>query len=173
MDPSTQLSKTDCAESPEDIARMARIPYREAVGSLMYAAIATRPDIAFAVSMLSQFLDNPGPRHWEAAKRIFRYLQGTKTWVLTLGGQENALVGYTDADGASQEHRHAISGHVFFINGGAVSWSSRKQELITLSTAEAEQQLHWLTMGTTTHARSTLTFAIISYGSRCKKAPSN
>jgi hypothetical protein len=90
------------------------------------------------VSTLSQFLENPGNVHWEAVKRIFRYLAGTRDLELTYGGERHDLMGYTDADGASQEHRHAISGHVFLIDGGAISWSSRKQELITLSTAEAE-----------------------------------
>jgi hypothetical protein len=117
---------------------MRKVPYREAIGNLMYASVAMRPDITFAVSTLSQFLENPGEAHWEAVKRVFRYLSGTKALALTYGGERHDLVGYTDADGASQEHRHAISGHAFLIDGGAVSWSSRKQELVTLSTAEAE-----------------------------------
>jgi hypothetical protein len=104
----------------------------------MYAAIATRPDITFAVSTLSQFLDNPGEAHWEGVKQIFRYLAGTKDRTLTYGEERHELLGYTDADGASQPHRRAISGYAFLIDGGAVSWSSRKQELVTLSTAEAE-----------------------------------
>ena len=104
----------------------------------MYAAVGTRPDIAFAVSTLSQFLDNPAPSHWEAAKRVFRYLNGTKTWGITYGEKKGDLEGYTDADGSSQPHRHAISGYAFLIDGRAVSWASKRQELITLSTAESE-----------------------------------
>src|SRR6266702_1467750 len=104
----------------------------------MYAAIATHPDIAFAVSTLSQFLSNPGIAHWEAVKRVFRYLAGTKTFELTYGSERHGLEGFTDADGATQEHRRAISGYVFLIDSGAISWSSRKQELVTLSTAEAK-----------------------------------
>ena len=117
---------------------MRRVPYREAIGSLMYCAVATRPDIAFPFGLLSQFLENPGRIHWEAVKRIFRYLAGTKNWKLVYGINSSGLEGYTDADGASQEHRHAISGYAFLIDGGAVSWSSKKQEIVTLSTAEAE-----------------------------------
>jgi hypothetical protein len=120
------------------MARMKKTPYREAVGSLMYAAVATRPDITFAVSTLSQFLENPGEAHWEAVKRVFRYLAGTKNYSLTYGNERHDLIGYTDADGAAQEHRHAISGFAFLIDGAAVSWASKKQEIITLSTAEAE-----------------------------------
>ena len=117
---------------------MRNVPYREAVGSLMYATMGTRPDIAFAVSTVAQFCNNPGWAHWEAVKRIYRYLKGTKELVLTYGGDKRGLLGYVDADGASQEHRRAISGYVFMVDGGAVSWSSKKQELVTLSTAEAE-----------------------------------
>jgi hypothetical protein len=104
----------------------------------MYASVATRPDITHTVSTLSCFLDNPGPAHWEAVKRAFRYLAGSKTLTLTYGGEHHDLVGYTDADGASEEHHHAVSGYAFLFDGGAVSWHSRKQELVTLSTAEAE-----------------------------------
>jgi hypothetical protein len=117
---------------------MRRVPYREAVGSLMYAAVGTQPDISFAVSTLSQFLDNPGHIYWEAVKRVLRYLLGTKELRLTFGGGKDELEGFTSAGGASQPHRRAISGHAFLINGGTVSWSSRKQERVTLSTAEAE-----------------------------------
>jgi len=117
---------------------MKKTPYREAIGSLMYATVATCPDIAFTVSTLSQFLSNLGVAHWEAVKRIFRYLAGTKTFKLTYSGEQHGLEGYTDVDGATQEHRHAISGYTFLFNGGAISWSSRKQELVTLSTAEVE-----------------------------------
>ena len=73
-----------------------------------------------------------------AVKQVFHYLLGTKNWELTYGTTEDGLKGYTDADGTSQEHWHAISGYVFLVNGGAVSWSSKKQELVTLSTAESE-----------------------------------
>jgi hypothetical protein len=138
MDPSAPLSKSQSPSKIEDIIKMKNVPYREAVGSLMYAAMGTRPDIAFTTSTVAQFSDNPGWAHWEAVKRIYRYLKGTRDLVLTYGGDKRGLVGYVDADGASQEHRRAISGYVFMVDGGAVSWSSKKQELVTLSTAEAE-----------------------------------
>ena len=138
MDPSAPLSKSQSPSKLEDIARMRNVPYREAVGSLMYAAMGTRPDIAFTTSTVAQYLENPGWKHWEAVKRIFRYLLGTKTLQLTYGGDERGLVRYVNADGASQDHRRAISGYVFMVDGGAVSWSSKKQELVTLSTTEAK-----------------------------------
>jgi hypothetical protein len=138
MDPSAPLSKSQSPTKHADIARMCNVPYREAVGSLVYAAMGTRPNIAFAVSTVAQFSDNPGWAHWEAVKHIFRYLRGTQNLELMYGGERRGLVGYVDADGASQEHRRAISGFVFLVDGGAVTWSSKKQELVTLSTTEAE-----------------------------------
>jgi len=104
----------------------------------MYAAVATRPNIAFAVSTLSRFLENPGEAHWQAVKQVFRYLVGTHRHALTYGAEQHDLLRYTDADGASQEHRCAILGYAFLIDGGAVSWMLHKQELVMLSTAEAE-----------------------------------
>lgn len=138
MDPNVLLLKMQCPESAAEVARMRRVPYREAVGSLMYAAMGTRPDIVFAVSTLAQYNDNPGMPHWDAVKRVFRYLLGTKTLSLTYGGARRELEGFVNADSATQEHRRAISGYTFLVDGGAVSWASKKQELVTLSTAEAE-----------------------------------
>ena len=138
MDPSIQYSQDQCPTSAAQTAEMKRVPFRSALGSLMYLAIGSRPDIAFAVSTMAQFANNPGWAHWEGVKRIYRYLLGTKRLGLTYGTSNAGLVGYTDADGASQEHRHAITGFAFLVDGGAISWGSRKQELVTLSTAESE-----------------------------------
>jgi len=138
LEPSVPLLKSQSPTALTSIARMKNVPYREAVGSLMYASMGTRPDITFATSTVAQFLENPGWEHWEAVKRIFRYLKGTKDLKLVYGGEVKDLVGFVDADGASQDHRRAISGYVFMVDGGAVSWSSKKQELVTLSTTEAE-----------------------------------
>ena len=101
MDPSIQLSRTSSAKSIANTAHMKNIPYRAAVGSLMYLAVGTRPDIAFAVSTVAQFCQDPGPEHWEAVKRIYRYLLGTKKLALTFGEGKQGLEGFTDADGAS------------------------------------------------------------------------
>lgn len=138
MDPGLKLSRDQSPKSVAEAAHMKNVPYRAAVGSLMHLTVGTRPDIAFAVSTVAQFNNAPGVAHWEAVKQIYRYLAGTKTFALTFGITESGLVGYTDADGATQEHRRAISGYVYLLDGGAISWTSRKQELVTLSTAEAE-----------------------------------
>lgn len=138
MDPSIHLSTDQSPKSTTEVARMQRIPYREAVGTLMYAAIGTRPDIAFAVQALSKFSKDPGEAHWEAVKRVFRYLKSTQNLWLTFGDQGDALKGYADADGNMSEDRRAVSGFAFIINGGAVSWSAKRQEIVMLSTTESE-----------------------------------
>jgi len=138
MDLNVQLTISQSLTKLDNITQMRNIPYCEAIGSLMYATMGTRPDIAFAVLTVSQFSQNLGWVHWEAMKWIFHYLQGMKSLQSVYGGDKQELVGYADVDGASQEHRRAISGYVFMIDGGAVSWPSKKQELVTLSTMEAE-----------------------------------
>jgi hypothetical protein len=138
MVPNVIYSKEDCPVDASHTVRMKKMPYREAIGSLMYASVATHPDITFTISTLSQFLENPGEAHWDVVKRVFHYLAGMKDLQLTYGGEWHDLIGYTDTDGASQPHRHAISGHAFLIDSGAISWSSKKQELMMLSTAKAE-----------------------------------
>ena len=104
-----------------------------AIGSLMYAAIGTRPDITFTVTVLSQYLQNPGRPHWEQAKRAIRYLKGTRDWKLKFG-PTGGVEGFTDANwGNDADDRHSICGYVFMLNGGAISWSSKKQSIVALS----------------------------------------
>ena len=141
MDPNIKLIKT-----PDD-EHYDILDYRSAIGSLMYAAIGTRPDIAFAVQCLSQFLNNPGPAHWTAVKRVFRYLNGTRNLgiVYRKGGEVEPL-GYTDADwGLNPNDRRSISGNVFLLALAAITWQSRKQPTIALSTLEAEYMAESLT----------------------------
>jgi len=128
-------------QAPADAAKftvMRDMPYHEAVGVLNWAALATRPDIAFAVATVARFSANPGMAHWTAVKRIFCYLTGTHDLWLTYGKTHHTLVGYTDADSSMTEDRHVITGYAFLIDGGAVSWSSKKQEIVSLSTTESE-----------------------------------
>ena len=105
---------------------------------IKYAALGTHPDIAYAVQTISRFAVNPGPPHWEAIKRIFQYLKGTLDLWLTFGGQKKELTSYADADGNMPEDRHAISGYAFILHGGAVSWSAKQQEIVSLLTTESE-----------------------------------
>jgi hypothetical protein len=110
----------------------AEVPYRRLVGKLMWLIVATRPDLAYAVTILSQFNNNPTYEHWEATKGVLRYLKETLSYKLTFDARKDSgLEGYCDADGMTQEGRQAFSGYAFLIDGGAVSWSSRKQELVS------------------------------------------
>lgn len=129
-------------------------PFREAVGSLMYLMIATRPDIAFAVGVVCRHLDKPTQEDIVAVKRIFKYLQGTKGFGLYFNKNINLSFNiYSDADYAGDtETRRSTSGHIFLIGNSPVSWSSRRQKCVTLSTTEAEytaaseavKELMWL-----------------------------
>jgi hypothetical protein len=138
MDHQVRLSSHQQPMSVKESAMMRDIPYREAVGALNWAALATRPDIAFSVATVARFAQNPGPTHWDAVKRIFRYLSGTRDLWLTYGKESSPLAGYADADGSMSEDRRAISGYAFLIDGSAVSWSSKRQEIVSLSTTESE-----------------------------------
>ena len=133
------LSLEDCPKSEKEKREMARVPYASAVGSLMYAMLCTRPDICFAVGMVSRYQSNPGPVHWQAVKRIFRYLRGTSDLILCYQGGDSRLRGYSDADWASDRDEHkSTTGYAFLLSGAAISWCSKKQSCIALSTMEFE-----------------------------------
>ncbi len=132
-DPNARLSK-----SPEKSVDI-HVPYREAVGSLMYLMLSSRPDISFAVNQVSQHCEKPEQEHWNAVKRIFAYLQGTQTYGLRFWAMGSHLKGYTDADYAGDTNtRQSTSGFIFILFGGPVAWSSRRQSCVSLSTTEAE-----------------------------------
>lgn len=115
------------------------VPYREAVGSLMYLVVATRPDLAYAVHIVSQYLEHPYQNHWNAVKRIFKYLKGTQDLGILYQVNGEDIIGYSDADFANdKETRKSVSGYVFTYANGAISWSARKQQTVSLSTTEAE-----------------------------------
>jgi hypothetical protein len=134
-----KLSKKSCPSSNKEKENMASIPYSSAVGSLMYAMVCTRPDIAHAVGVVSRFMVNPGKEHWEAVKWIFRYLRGSSKSCLSFGSSKPVLEGYTDADMAGDlDGRKSTSGFLFTFAGGAVSWQSKLQKYVALSTTEAE-----------------------------------
>lgn len=122
----------------EEITLMRDKPYREALGALQYLSVTTQPDITYAVSILTWLSQNPGITHWNGVKHVYTYLKYTRDLWCTFGGQQAKIAGYTDADGMSQEDRHAISGYIFMLNGGAVSWSLKWQDMISLSTTEAK-----------------------------------
>ena len=121
-----KLSSKQCPTSEKDKEDMKKVPYASAVGSLMYAMVCTRPDIAHAVGLVSRFLSNPGKKHWQAVKWILRYLRGTSKICLRFGDDKPVLCGYTDADMAGDvDTRKSTSGYMMTFAGGAVSWQSK------------------------------------------------
>ncbi|WKA12852.1 hypothetical protein VitviT2T_030203 [Vitis vinifera] len=133
------LSREDCPKTPKERERMNRVPYASAVGAIMYTMTCTRPDVAYALSVASRYQANPGEEHWKVVKTILKYLRRTKDQFLIYGESELKLKGYTDASFASdKDDSKSISGYVFTLNGGAVSWKSSKQATVADSTTEAE-----------------------------------
>jgi hypothetical protein len=138
MNAGTILSTDQSPSTSDETNEMGEISYQSGIGSLMYAATSTRPDITSSVTILSQFMQNLGRTHWEAVKDVIRYLKGTADLTLTLGGSDKGLEAYADADWASQPHRHSMSGYTVLLHSSLVAWSAQKQTIIALSTAEAE-----------------------------------
>lgn len=119
---------------------MKNIPYQSAVGGTLFVAQLTRPDIQYSVGVVSRYNNNLGTSHWMAVKRILRYLKGTINHKLTFSSDGNHdHYGYSDADwGSDSTDRRSTTGYIFKLSGGAISWSSKKQPTIALSTTEAE-----------------------------------
>ncbi|XP_059076705.1 secreted RxLR effector protein 161-like [Cryptomeria japonica] len=123
-----KLSVEDCPKSPS----MTKVPYVSAVGSLMYAMVCMRLDIAQAVGVLSQFMANPGQVHWDVVKRVFKYLRGTSDYSLCFHGNPSgprhslSIHGYVDSNWAGDiDSRRSTSGYVFTMFGGAMNWMSK------------------------------------------------
>src|ERR1700678_4017226 len=139
MDPNVTFTTNQCPSTVNQVARIKGIPYAETTGSVLWPTVVSRLDTAYAVGILSQFIQNPGIAHWEGVKRLISYMNTTKNLWLTFGGNRTILFeGYSDADWASQPHRHSISGYCFHYGIGSVSWSSKKQSIVTLSSTELE-----------------------------------
>lgn len=129
-----------CPQNELERKKMERIPYASVVGSLMYAQTCTRLDISFAVGMLDRFQSNSRVDHWKAAKKVMKYLQGTKDYMLTFRRSDNLeVIGYSDSDFAGcVDSRKSTFGYLFLLCGAAISWKSAKRTIIASSTMEVE-----------------------------------
>jgi len=129
-----------CPKNEYEVVQMKNIPYASAVGSIMYAQVCTRPDLAFITGMLGRYQSNPGIDHWKAVKKALRYIQGTKDLMLTYKRSDNLeVIGYLDADFAGcVDTKKSTSGYIFTLAGGAISWKSSKQTVTASSTMQAE-----------------------------------
>ncbi|GLB39961.1 putative reverse transcriptase (RNA-dependent DNA polymerase) [Lyophyllum shimeji] len=156
LPPGIVLSKSQAPTTADDRYFMRDKPYREVLGSIMYAQIATRPDLSYAVASLSRFSTNPGKPHWQALMHVLQYIKATLHYKLRYGGTGHTSFtpqGYVDSDyAACIDTRRSISGHVFLQAGGPTAWGSKYQPTVATSTTEAEymamsravQQLQWM-----------------------------
>ena len=131
-DPNVKLCKDDGVSKAVDSTT-----YQSIVGSVLYASIATRPDISQAVAVVSKYSSNPSEAHLTAVKQILRYLKGTLDTYRK--SDKDEVLGCSDADYAGDvDDRDSTTGNLFLISGGPISWLSKKQPIVTLSTTEAE-----------------------------------
>jgi len=136
LDASIQLKITEDAEITDVTL------YQQIVSSAMYLMIATRPDIAATISIISQFTSKPTRDHHHATKHLLHYLKGTRNYKLHLGCQDDSdlsLIGYSDTNwGGDVNTRKSTTGYLFYLSGGVISWSSKRQATVALSSTEAE-----------------------------------
>ena len=158
MDERQHYSKSQMPkEGSAEALQMATLPYRELIGSLLWISNGTRPDVIYPVNTLTKFTSNPGLIHWRAALRVLGFLNATRNYCIRYAQQlhQNNISSsgfmrgilpnhidfncYVDASHASDiDTRRSITGYIFFISGGPVSWQSRMQTSVALSSMEAE-----------------------------------
>ena len=135
----TTFLTADSPLTPTPVACMHRIPYMEVIGSVLWPVIVSWPDAASAVSILSQFMQNPGPAHWEALKHIIVYFRSTKDLWLTFSRQSKLTAeGFCNANWGGQKYHHSISGYLFHMGARAILWSLKKQHVVALTSTKAE-----------------------------------
>jgi len=141
MEPGLVLTK-EMGPKTEEESKRYKSKYLSAVGSLMYLATQTRPDISYAVGLLARFNSNPGEPHWKAVKHLFRYIKGTLDFKLTYTRGpplSHPFISYSDADhGGCKDSGKSTGGFMILMNGAPVSWRSKLQSTVSLSTTEAE-----------------------------------
>lgn len=135
----TVYSKSQCPQSDEEQKEMKKIPYRNVLGCLSFLASRTRPDIAYAVNIFSQFQNNPGPEHWHGLLRLLGYVKKTSNYKLKLNCNASNIIGYTDADFASnRDDRISMGGQFICLDRSPITWRTFKEKSVALSTMEAE-----------------------------------
>ena len=132
-----KLTKEMCPKTQEEINYMSKVPY-SVVGSLMYAIVCTRPDIAHAVGVVRRYMNDLGKENWMVVKWILRYLRGITSHALCFGGSSTVLQGYVDSDMAGdKDSRRSTTWYVFIMGGTIVSWILKLQKVVALSSTEA------------------------------------
>ena len=154
MASTTILINSDSPSTVEEKEQMLKFPYRQAVGSLLWLAGGTRPDISYSVSQVARFSANPGINHWKAVVKIFRYLQGSINLAIKFTNNSSSnsplvdIVGYVDSDhGRCIDTRRSITAFIFMMSNAPVSWQSKQQTSVALSSmalCAATQEVIWL-----------------------------
>jgi hypothetical protein len=137
-DHKSKLSKTLLGDTPDPEVN---VPYRDAVGCIMYCHCLTRPDISYSATRVAQYQEKPRQSHWTTVKRILRYLRTTRTWGIRYRGKLPflSLLGYFDADfGADMDDRKSRTGYAFLLGPSIVTWGSHKQSCVADSTTTSE-----------------------------------
>ena len=135
------LSKDLCPKSQTKVDAMKRISYANAIGSVMYLMVSTRPDIAYVVSCLSRYMSNPDPVHLEALKWLLRYLKNTSKYGLCYSKCDEGvtLTGYVDSNYANDRDKtKSTTSYVFTVCRSCISWKSQLKHIVALSTTESE-----------------------------------
>ena len=118
---------------------MSCVPNANGVGCLMYALVCTRPNILHAVDVVSKYMENMRKEHWNAVKWVFWYIRAKSDHCITFNNNNDFVFGFVDLDFVGDlDKRRSISGYVFTFAGGAISWMSKIQDTVALSTTEAE-----------------------------------
>ena len=133
-----KISSSLCPTSVEEKDHMSRVPYTNTIGCLIYAMVCIRLAISHAVGVVSKYMVNPGEEHWNAAKWVLRYLRGTSDYCITFNNKSDSICGFVDSYFARDlDKRRSTSSYVFTLAGGVISWMSKLQEIVALSTTEA------------------------------------
>jgi hypothetical protein len=137
--PGEILSRAQSPSNPEERDQMKNVPYAQAIGHVLWPVIISRPDAVFQVNLLAQFVQSPGRVHWNALKRLMCYLHMTRDLWLVIGGSSspNPVI-FSDVDWGSQTDHHSISRYAMRMGEGAITWSSKKQPVVALSSTESE-----------------------------------
>ncbi|MBW0509144.1 hypothetical protein O181_048859 [Austropuccinia psidii MF-1] len=137
MVPNSRLQ--EASEEENHAFKELKINYRKAIGKIRYLQVATRGDLSFTTSQLSQFLESPGIKHLQAFKRLLRYLIGTISLALTLGGNSLSLQTFSDADYANcKDTRKSMTGYMTMISNSCINWKIKKQSTISTSSCESK-----------------------------------
>lgn len=136
----TIMSKTQCPNTPLETTTMSKLPYRNILGCLSFLASRTRPDICYAVNILSQFQSNPGMAHWYVLLKLLGYVKNTKSYKLNLSQISELKINcFSDADyAANRDDRISIGGIILYVDNTPIIWRTFKQKCVSLSTLEAE-----------------------------------